>query len=111
VEQQRRGLRVPFSASAEIAPESSRGAGISASIVELSLHGCYAELSAPFDAQTKLFVKIFKEDEYFEAKATVIYSKAASGMGLSFWEIEPHFVGVLQGWILAAMVQQRKFEE
>jgi hypothetical protein len=111
VELQRRGLRVPFSASAEVAPENSPSAGISVSVVELSLRGCYAELSAPFDLQTELFVKIFKDDEYFEAKATVVHTKPASGMGLSFREVKPHFGDVLKGWIVAALVQQRRLEE
>jgi hypothetical protein len=108
VEQKRRGLRVPFSAPAEVAREGSQDTDAPAKIVELSLHGCFMEFSQPFAVQTKLRVKIFKEDEYFEAQATVMHVRDKVGMGLAFWEIKPHFLGVLQKWILAAMLEQKQ---
>ena len=66
------------------------------------------EFSQPFAVQTKLRVKIFKEDEYFEAQATVMHIREKVGMGLAFWEIKPHFHGILQKWILAAMLEQKQ---
>jgi hypothetical protein len=101
--QERRGLRVVFSASAEVAPENAPGAGISAHVKELSLQGCYLDTLAPFEAQTPVLVKIFKGAEYFEAKAAVASVKPKSGMGLTFREVKPDFRRVLRKWILAAM--------
>ncbi len=93
MEQTRQGLRFRFVAAAEIAPESSPSATIIASVKELSLHGCYVDTPAPFSPKTSVVVKIFKSDEYFEAKATVVYSHPALGMGLAFSRCEtglPH---------------------
>ena len=39
MDQERRGLRFPFEASARVAPESSPSASITVSVKELSLHG------------------------------------------------------------------------
>jgi PilZ domain-containing protein len=103
VDQQRRGLRFLLTAPAEIAPESSPSASVAARVAELSLYGCYLDMPAPFDAQTPVLVKIFNSAEYFEARATVAYVKPALGMGLAFREVKPHFLAILQKWILAAM--------
>jgi hypothetical protein len=111
VDQERRGLRFLFTAAAEIAPENSPGATVATRVAELSLHGCYVETPAPFEAKTQVLVKIFHSTEYFEAKATVMYVKPAMGMGLAFREVKPNFRGVLQKWILAAMHSQKKPEE
>jgi hypothetical protein len=100
-----------FSAPAEVALETSPGASVAARVAELSLHGCYLDISAPFAAKTPVLVKIFSAAEYFEAKATVIYVKPALGMGLAFREVKPDFLAILQKWILAAMHQQKKREE
>jgi hypothetical protein len=103
VDRQHRRLRVPFTAPAEIAPESSPAAGVTARVAELSLCGCYIATPAPFAVQTRLHVKIFNGEAYFEAKATVIYSQPAQGMGLAFREIKPHFLATLKQWILEAL--------
>jgi hypothetical protein len=108
VDRQNRRLRVPFAASAEIAPETSPAAGVSAQVTELSLYGCYIATPAPFAVQTLLYVKIFNGAEYFETKATVIYSQPAQGMGLAFREIKPHFLVTLKRWILEALNNQRQ---
>ncbi len=80
-------------ADAEIAPESSPSASITANAKEMSLYGCYVDTPATFAPKTSVCVKIFKSDEYFEAKATVVYAHPALGMGLAFRDIEtrwPH---------------------
>ena len=103
MEHDRRGVRYPFVVTAEVAPESSPSAGISVTIKELSLYGCFLEASSPFAAKTAVLVRVFGTQEYFEAKATVIYMNAALGMGLAFREVKPVFRAVLQKWLLAAM--------
>ena len=108
MDQERRGLRVSFTAPAEIAPESSPSASVQACLAELSSHGCYVDMPAPFEARTPVLVKIFNSAEYFEAKATVIYVKPNLGMGMAFREVKPHFLSILQKWILAAMHNQEK---
>jgi hypothetical protein len=53
--------------------------------------------------KTSVFVKIFKSDEYFEAKATVVYAHPALGMGLAFRDVKPDFRILMQKWLLAAL--------
>ncbi len=104
----RRGFRFSVNASAEIAPEGSPSATAPVSATEISLHGCYLESPAPFAEGTPVFVKIFYENEYFEAKGTVIYVKPAEGMGVEFRDLKPHCKIVLQRWILAALRRNAK---
>jgi hypothetical protein len=106
----RRGFRFAVSASADVAPEGTPSATVSARATEISLHGCYLELPAPFADQAPVFVKIFYENEYFESKGTVIYVKPSEGMGVEFRELKPHCKVVLQRWILAALRSQSKKE-
>jgi hypothetical protein len=106
----RRGFRFAVNAAAEIAPENSPSATVSVRVTEISLHGCYLETLSPFAELSPVFVKIFYENEYFEAKSTVIYVKPAQGMGLEFRELKPHCRVVLQKWILAALRNQSKAE-
>jgi|SRR5580692_8405439 hypothetical protein len=108
--QDRRGFRFRFNAAAEIAPEESPSAGVSVRATEISLHGCYLESPAPYAEDTAVFVKIFYENEYFEAKGTVIYVEPAQGMGITFRDMKPPCRIVLQKWILAALRSQSKEE-
>ena len=108
MDQNRRGFRFLFDAAAEIAPESSPSATVSVRAKEISLHGCYLETPAPFAELTPVFVKIFYEREYFEARGTVIYVKPALGMGLTFRDVKPPCRVILQKWILAALRNQPK---
>jgi hypothetical protein len=100
MERQSSTLKIPFVADAEIAPESSPGATISARVREISLQGCYLETPAPYNLQTLVLVKIFAPGKYFEAKAKVISVNPASGMGVMFRETKPNFRAVLQHWLL-----------
>jgi hypothetical protein len=102
VHKERRGLRFAFSASAEIAHESSPAAFVPARVAELSLRGCFLETSASFELRHAVLLKIYHSEEYFEAEASVLYVKP-SGMGLVFREIKPHAREILQKWVLTAL--------
>jgi len=106
METTRRTPRYPFVAHAEVTPEQS-GAPFPATVKELSLYGCYLDTPAPLNNKTKVVLKIFAEDGFFEANATVIYSNPRLGMGLVFHNVKPHYLGILRNWLLAAM-QERK---
>jgi len=105
MDQEHRGLRFPFSASAEIAPESSPTAVVPARVTELSLRGCFLETSASFEMKRPVLVKIHNSGEFFEAAASVLYVKP-SGVGVVYREVKPHFRVILQKWILAALDKQ-----
>jgi PilZ domain len=104
--EQRRGLRFPFCAEAEVALENS-SEKTSARVTELSFRGCFLESSAVLEEQHRVQVKIFQGSEFFEATAEVIYVRP-SGVGLMFGNLQPHFLRVLQGWILTALDNQSK---
>jgi hypothetical protein len=110
MDQDRRGFRFTFDAAAEVAPEGSPSATVSMRATEVSLHGCYLETPAPFAELSPVFVKVFYANEYFEAKATVIYVKPAEGMGLTFRDVKPPCRVILQKWILAALQNRSKAE-
>src|SRR5450755_4854235 len=106
MEQDRRGLRLPFDARAEVAPEGSPGKMVVARITDLSLNGCFIKTPFPSPLNALIVVKIFEEGVYFEGKARVVHVQEASGMGVSFREVKPHCQSVLQKWILFAMRSQ-----
>ena len=106
----RRGLRFGFEAVAEVSLEKS-GTSAKGRVTELSLRGCFVEVADAFAEQQSAVVKLFHGKELFEARARVIYVRA-TGVGLLFTEINPHFRAVLQKWVLAALDQhaERKSE-
>jgi len=106
MEQDRRGLRLPFDARAEFARSESPGKMVVAKVTDLSLNGCFIRTPFPSPLNALIVVKIFQEDAYFEGKARVVHVQEASGMGVSFREVKPHCQSVLQKWILSAMRSQ-----
>ena len=107
--QERRGLRFPFDASAEVLLESKHER-IPARVMELSFRGCYLETSVSLKQHQRLRVKIFRGDQLFESVAEVIYLRP-DGVGVLFGNMDPHFRNVLQGWILSALDSQAEAEE
>jgi hypothetical protein len=102
----KRGLRFPFNADAEVVlPSASEK--IPARVTELSFRGCFLEISAALQEKQRVRVKIFHSDEFFEAPAEVIYVRP-TGVGLVFGNMEPPFRKVLQAWILTALDVQAK---
>ena len=102
MEERRRMPRVPFVASAELL-EVDTGTRMSAQVTELSLHGCYIDTLNPLPKGTSVFVKIFTEEYFFESPGIVVYCTPHMGMGLAFHDVKPHFVGVLQNWLMAGV--------
>jgi hypothetical protein len=107
--QDRRGLRFAFAAAAEVVPVNQPGT-IAARVTELSLRGCFLELSANLKEHQRLHVKISHDNERFESLAQVMYVRP-EGVGVVFGETQSHFRKVLQGWILSAMDQQSKTKQ
>jgi hypothetical protein len=96
----RRTPRVPFVADAELL-EVKSGMRLNAQVSELSLNGCYVDTVNPLPEAAEVYVKVFTEEYFFEAPAVVAYSHQHLGMGLAFHDVKPHFVTVLQNWIMA----------
>lgn len=100
-QERRRTPRFPFVAAAEIIDTSS-GASIPARISELSLHGCYVDMTNPLPVGTSVVVKIHSGGRHLEASGKVVYSVANLGFGVSFHEISVHSLIVLKEWLLLA---------
>jgi len=99
--ERRREARYPFIAMAEIVDEKEN-ARTSSRISDLSLHGCYVEMTNPFSAGTSVSIEIYTETESVEAQATVAFFEARQGMGLTFQEMPEHYTGVLKKWLAQA---------
>ena len=100
-QERRRTPRVPFVASAELL-EVNTGIRLNARVSELSLLGCYVNTVNPLPQGTKVYVKVFTSEYFIEAPATVKYTHPSMGMGLEFHDIKPHFLTVLQNWVMAS---------
>jgi len=96
--EQRRAPRYTFIASAELI-EQKTDVRIATRVSELSLHGCYLDMMNPFPQDTFVLVKIFAGEDFFQAKAKIIYVQPNLGAGLAFLEVEPQKLAVLQHWL------------
>lgn len=97
--ERRRTPRYMFFASAELLEEKS-DVRIATRVSELSRHGCYLDMMNPFPIHTVVLLKIWTGEEIaIQTKACVVYSQANRGAGLSFSEMDPKFVPILERWL------------
>ena len=96
--EQRRTPRYTFIASAELI-EQKTDVRIATRVSELSLHACYLDIMNPFPHDTLVLVKIFAGEDFFHAKAKIIYVQPNLGCGLSFLEVETQPLAVLGRWL------------
>jgi hypothetical protein len=105
-QERRRTPRYPFIGSIEMREGASEDKR-TARVKELSMNGCYVDTENPYPIGASLAIKLFTETEFFEAQASVVYSKANQGMGLTFRETKPYYLMVLRKWLLAAMMGKK----
>ncbi|HKN76584.1 MAG TPA: PilZ domain-containing protein [Candidatus Acidoferrum sp.] len=105
-DERRRVPRFPFVATAEVLEKGAQ-AGVSARVTELSLYGCYVEMSDPRPKGTQVVLKVFAEGRYLESQGSVLYSQPNQGMGVGFQNVNPHYLMVLKQWLIEAA--QAKF--
>lgn len=102
--ERRRGPRYPFIASAELI-EQSADVRIASRVSELSMGGCYLDMMNPFPTGTLVLVKISAGEDFFQAKAKVVYSQMNMGAGVAFQEFEQASRIVLERWMDEAKKQ------
>jgi len=102
----RRSPRYSFVGSIEMREGTSEDKR-TARVKELSMNGCYVDMESPYPMGASLAIKLFTETEFFEAQASVIYSRPDHGMGLMFRETKPYYLMVLRKWLLAAMMGKK----
>lgn len=105
--EQRRTPRFTFIASAELIEQKTE-VRIATRVSELSLHGCYLDMMNPFPQDTLVLVKIFAGEDFFHAKAKIVYVQPNLGCGVSFLEVEPQPLGVLGRWLDIAQKDGQK---
>ncbi len=105
--EQRRTPRYTFIASAELI-EQKTDVRIATRVSELSLYGCYLDMMNPFPQDTLVLVKIFAGEDFFHAKAKIIYVQPNLSCGLSFLEVEPQPLAVLGRWLDTAQKDGQK---
>ena len=99
---ERRGSsRIPFAASAEIIDDAENTRSTS-QVSDLSLNGCFVQLSNPFPEGTAVTIEIYKDQDFVETPARVAYNLPKRGMGLTFVGMEPQFAAILKRWIAQA---------
>jgi hypothetical protein len=100
--ERRRVPRFPFVASAEVV-ENNSDARMNARVSELSLYGCYVDTINPLPKGASVFIKIFTDADFIEAKGMVAYVHPNLGMGIAFFDVNPRFLPILQVWLMRAM--------
>ena len=105
--EQRRVPRYAFIATAELI-EQKTDVRIATRVSELSLHGCYLDMMNPFPENTLVLVKISAGDVVFHSKAKIIYAQPNLGAGVSFLEVEPGPLAILQHWLEQAQKEQHQ---
>ena len=104
--ERRRVPRFPFVASAEVV-ENNSTARMNARVSELSLYGCYVDTINPLPKGASVFIKIFTDEDFIEAKGMVAYVHPNLGMGIAFFNVNPSFLPILQAWLMRAMREMR----
>jgi hypothetical protein len=66
---------------------------------DVGFGGCYVDTISPFPVGTVVSVRLEHNQGKFEAVAVVTYALASMGMGISFTEIKPEDLAILQAWI------------
>ena len=100
--ERRRAPRYMFFASAELLEERSE-VRIATRVSELSRNGCYLDMLNPFPVHTVIRLKIWTEENLaIETKARVVYSQANRGAGLTFEDLDPKYLPLLNQWLAKA---------
>jgi len=96
--ERRTSPRYPFSAAAEIVEVRSK-AGVTGRSSDIGFGGCYVDTISPFPVGAVVSVQLEHNQRRFEAGAVVTYALASMGMGISFTEIKPEHLAILQAWV------------
>jgi len=104
----RRGLRFPFDADAEILIDKSVRK-VPARVTELSFRGCFVQISTALKERQRMRLRIRHGRESLEASGAVMYVRQ-DGVAVLFDELEPEALNVLQDWILNALDLQAEAE-
>jgi hypothetical protein len=83
--------------------ESGSTQSVQAQLSDLGRGGCYVKLLDPLPVGTSLEVSITDSGQSFQARANVVNAQPGDGMGLTFTDIDPDQLAVLDGWLAISM--------
>lgn len=98
--------RFRFIAPAQLVDETS-GTRITAYVTNFSLFGCTLGVTHPLRPGMTIRLEIVTPAESFESRAMVVYSNMHS-VGLTFRDVKPDSVTVLQRWLASAMQEPQE---
>jgi hypothetical protein len=96
--ERRDARRYPFICPAELM-DLEGNTRISARTADLSLRGCYIDTLNPFPPDTRVRLRLAKNDQQLELQARVTVCHMGSGMGLMFEQLTVQQNFVLLGWL------------
>ena len=99
--ERRDARRYPFICPAELM-DLEGNTQISARTADLSLHGCYIDTLNPFPRDTRVRLRLAKNDQQLELQARVTACHMGSGMGLMFEQLTAQQNFILLGWLEGA---------
>ena len=97
----RKSARVPLVAHIEVLDEST-DTRLKSRVSDISRDGCYLDMVNPLPSGTPVRLTITSGEATFRARGRIVYSVQHMGAGVSFEEIEPQCVPVLQTWLAEA---------
>ena len=88
--------------------EPPAGTWLKTRLSDLNLSGCYVDTLHPLPVGVGIRLKVVRNKIILEALATVIYSEARLGMGVSFTQLSPEQKSILENW-LADIVKNGRY--
>jgi hypothetical protein len=100
-EDRRSELRYKFGAGVELTDIVS-GQRRDGFVSDLSLQGCYVDLSLCFPLGTEVKMRITKNEKSVQGTARVVFAQAGDGMGLLFTSIAASDAAIVRAWVAAS---------
>ena len=101
--ERRRAPRQPLIASAEVI-ELQTNTRLKTRTLDISLVGCYLDMTNPLPIGTEVRVQILHNDAAFSALGVIVNYAQNMGMGIRFTDVQLDQHEILEGW-LAALVR------
>ncbi|HWY06588.1 MAG TPA: PilZ domain-containing protein [Candidatus Acidoferrales bacterium] len=98
VRDRRYAIRFPFAADVELI-DLETGKQVDGVTSDISLGGCFVCTSKPLPMNARARMKLVRKGQVLEALVSVRIVKPRLGMGIEFFDLEPHFNKMLIAWI------------
>ena len=98
VRDRRYAIRFPFAAEVELIDMES-GKQVDGVTSDISLGGCFVCTSKPLPMNARARMKLVRKGQVLEALVVVRIVKPRIGMGIEFFDLEPHSNELLIAWI------------